>query len=202
MKNGEDAEALEPVPGQARSPAFGMRILGIGGSKRARRFGAVIDAIQAGDDVMGHDSPLQLTRAELRTIQHNLRDMHGRHSSTAKHLLLRLTDAKAGKPESLIAAGNMTVEHVLPKKLSAKSQWREWHPDPERRERCTDSLGNLVLVTKDQNDKAGNHDFARKLDIYFNTPGAPAVALNEDLRGRTAVEGARDRERARRACSS
>ena len=32
---------------------FGIRILGIGGSKRACRFGAVIDAIQAGRDVMG-----------------------------------------------------------------------------------------------------------------------------------------------------
>jgi hypothetical protein len=77
------------------------------------------------------------------------------------------------------------VEHVLPKKLSANSQWRDWHPDPENRERCTDSLGNLVLVTKDQNDKAGNSDFERKLQVYFNTRGAPAVAINEDLRGKT-----------------
>ena len=46
-------------------------------------------------------------------------------------------------------------------------------------------LGNLVLVTKTQNDRAGNLDFARKLDIYFNFPGAPIPILNEDLRGRT-----------------
>ena len=134
---------------------------------------------------MGKDSPLQLTRAELRTIQHNLRDMHGRHASTAKHLLQRLRDAKAGKPQSLSLPDNMTVEHVLPKKFGAKSQWRSWHPDPADRERCTESLGNLVLVTKDQNDRAGNHEFARKLEVYFNTRGAPAVALNEDLRDRT-----------------
>jgi Protein of unknown function (DUF1524) len=42
-----------------------------------------------------------------------------------------------------------------------------------------------VLVTKDQNDKAGNADFARKLQVYFNTRGAPAVAVNENLRGQT-----------------
>jgi hypothetical protein len=102
--------------------------------------------------------------------------MHGRHASTAKHLLLRLTDAKAGKPQSSSLPSNMTVEHVLPKKLRAHSQWRDWHPDPEVRERCTDSLGNLVLVTKDQNDKAGNHEFARKLEVYFETRGAPAVS--------------------------
>ena len=38
---------------------------------------------------------------------------------------------------------------------------------------------------KGQNDRAGNLDFARKLEVYFNTPGAPAPILNEDLRGRT-----------------
>jgi Protein of unknown function DUF262/Protein of unknown function (DUF1524) len=185
LRNGQDAAALERFLAKLDRLAFGIRILGIGGSKRSRRFGAVIDAIEAGRDVMGSESPLQLTRAELRTIQHNLRDMHGRHATTAKLLLLRLTDAKAGMPQSLSLPGNMTVEHVLPKKLSARSHWRNWHPDPEDRERCTDSLGNLVIVTKDQNDKAGNHDFARKLQVYFNTRGAPAVALNEDLRGRT-----------------
>ena len=185
MKHGEDAEALERFLAKLDRLAFGIRILGIGGSKRAGRFGEVIDAIQTGRDVMGSDSPLRLTRAELRTIEHNLRDMHGRHASTAKQLLLRLTDAKAGKPQSLSLPSKMTVEHVLPKKLSAGSPWRDWYPNPEERERCTDSLGNLVLVTKEQNDKAGNHDFARKLQVYFDTRGAPAVALNENLRGQT-----------------
>jgi hypothetical protein len=184
-KYGDDARGLERFLSKLDRLAFGIRILGIGGSKRAGRFGAVIDAIQAGRDVMGDDSPLQLTRAELRTIQHNLGDMHGRHASTAKHLLLRLTDAMAGKPQSLSLPGNMTVEHVLPKKLSSASAWRSWHPDPEERERCTNSLGNLVLVTKDQNDKAGNHEFARKLEVYFETRGAPAVALNAGLRGKS-----------------
>ena len=184
MKNGKDAGALERFLASLDRLAFGVRILGIGGSKRARRFGSVIDAIESGRDVMGKDGPLQLTRAELRTIQHNLRDMHGRHASTAKHLLLRLTDAKVGRPESSLLPATMTVEHVLPKKFGGSSEWRRWHPDPADRELCTDSLGNLVLVTKDQNDKAGNHELARKLDAYFNTPGAPVVSLNEDLRGR------------------
>jgi hypothetical protein len=198
MKNGEDSGALLQFLAKLDRLAFGIRILGIGGSKRVGRFGAVIDAIQDGRDVLGRDSPLQLSRPELRTIQHNLRDMHGRNPSTAKHLLLRLTDLKAGRPQSSSLPGNMTVEHVLPKKLSAGSQWRDWYPDPEDRERCTDSLGNLVLVTKDQNDKAGNRDFARKLQVYFNTRGAPAVAINEDLRGKTewkpAEIGAREAE--------
>ena len=184
-KYGENAEGLNRFLAKLDRLALGIRILGIGSSKRAYRFGAVIDAIQAGRDVMGSDSPLQLTRHELKTIQHNLGDMHGRHASTAKHLLLRLTDALAGKPQSFTFPSNMTVEHVLPRRAGAGSEWRKWLPDPAERETCTDSLGNLVLVTKDQNDKASNREFARKLEIYFNTPDAPSVALNESLRGRT-----------------
>jgi len=184
MKHGNDARALELFLARLDRLAFGVRILGIGGSKRARRFGAVIDAIQSGRDVMGKEGPLQLTRAELRTIQHNLRDMHARHASTAKHLLLRLNDAKAGKPVSSSFPDDMTVEHVLPKKFGRGSEWRRWHPDAVDRELCTDCLGNLVLVTKDQNDRAGNRELGHKLDVYFNTANAPVVALNADLHGR------------------
>jgi 5-methylcytosine-specific restriction endonuclease McrA len=133
---------------------------------------------------MGKEGPLQLTRTELRTIQHNLRDMHARHASTAKHLLLRLNDAKAGKPVSSSLPDDMTVEHVLPKKFGRGSEWRRWHPDAVDRELCTDCLGNLVLVTKDQNDRAGNRELGHKLDVYFNTANAPVVALNADLHGR------------------
>ncbi len=142
-------------------------------------------AIIEGRDLEGPGSPLELTRAELKTIEHNLRDLHVRNAPAAKHLLLRLGDLKAGTPQSSTFPDDMTVEHVLPRKLSASSQWRGWYPDPEVRDACTHSLGNLVLVTKAQNDRASNLDFARKLDIYFNTPGAQIPILNEDLRGRT-----------------
>ena len=112
--------------------------------------------------------------------------MHGRHASTAKHLLLRLTDAIAGKPQSSVAAGQHDGRARAAQEARRQAaSGATGIPIPTERERCTDSLGNLVLVTKDQNDKAGNHEFARKLEVYFNTRGAPAVALNEGLRGRT-----------------
>jgi hypothetical protein len=185
LERGEDAEGLARFLHRLDRLAFGVKILGIGGSKRARRFALVAAAIADGSDLDGPGNPLELTRPELKTIEYNLRDLHLRNAPAAKHLLLRLGDVKAGAPESSTLPGDMTVEHVLPRKLSATSQWRGWHLDPEIRDRCTQSLGNLVLVTKTQNDRAGNLDFARKLDIYFNFPGAPIPILNEDLRGRT-----------------
>jgi len=186
LNKGQDALGLERFLARLDRLAFGTRVLGIGGSKRARRFGAVVAAVRDGRDLNTRDSPLEFSRQELRTIQHNLRDLHARSPSVAKQLLQRLTDIRARQPQSLSLPHDMTVEHVLPRKLKvSNSQWRKWHPDPEDRELCTESLGNLVLVTKAQNDKASNHDLARKVDVYFNASGAPAVAINEDLRGRT-----------------
>ena len=185
LQRGEDAKGLERFLHRLDRLAFGVKILGIGGSKRVRRFGLVATAIAEGGDLEGAGSPLELTRAELKTIEHNLRDLHVRNAPAAKHLLLRLGDLKAGMPQSSMLPEDITVEHVLPRKLSASSQWRGWYPDPEIRDACTHSLGNLVLVTKSQNDRASNLDFARKLEVYFNTPGAPIPILNEHLRGRT-----------------
>lgn len=163
--------------------ALGIRLLGLGAHKRASWFGAVTAAIRNGDDLRAATGVLNFSRQDVRTIEYNLRDLHARDASTAKHLLLRLTDQLAGAPQSFSFPDNMSVEHVLPRKSSPNSQWRGWFPDPGEREVYTESLGNLVLVTKAQNDRAGNQDFARKLEVYFKTPGAPLPALNEGLRG-------------------
>ena len=79
--------------------AFGMRILAIGGSKRATpvRRGCA-SAVRDDEDLDGPHSPLEFTRQELRTIQHHLRDLHARNASTAKQLLLRLNDVGPAGP--------------------------------------------------------------------------------------------------------
>jgi hypothetical protein len=182
LERGEDPARLAWFLGAIDRLALGIRILGSGGNRRARRFGAVVAAIRGGSDLRGSDSPLAFARQEQRAIVHNLGDLHARNSPVAKHLLLRLCDVIAGEPLSLSLPIDMTVEHVLPRKLSARSEWRTWFSDPEEREQCTEALGNLVLVTKAQNDKASNLTFARKQEIYFNTPGVPVALINEDLR--------------------
>jgi hypothetical protein len=185
LEKGRDPAGLRSFLAKLDRLAFGVRLLGIGASKRVHRFAAVVSSIRRGRDLDAPDSPLVFSRQEVRTMQYNLRNVHGLNASTAKHLLMRLTDAKSGRPESALLPNKMTVEHVLPKKLGTSSPWRMWFADPTEREQCTDCLGNLVLVTKDQNDRASNLGFARKLDVYFNSPGEPILAINTDLRGRT-----------------
>jgi hypothetical protein len=181
MQKGKDAGELAWFLGQLDRLAYGMRILGHGSRRRISRFGAVVHAIRNGRDLRNQASPLHLTREELRTIHHNLRDLHDRSAPIAKLVLLRLNDQIAGSPQNLDPK-TMTVEHLLPRKPGANSQWRTWFTDPGERDKFTESLGNLVLMTKDQNDKAGNLDFERKKNVLFNTPGAPVVAVNDHVR--------------------
>jgi hypothetical protein len=112
----------------------------------------------------------------------------------AKLVLLRLNDLMAGRPQDL-AIEDFTVEHLLPRKPGTNSLWRQWFPDPAERGRCMESLGNLVLMTKAQNDKAGNLDFARKQDVLFKAGGAPPLPVNEYVRRQSEWKAEQIRER-------
>lgn len=160
--------------------AYGMRLLGIGSDKRASRYKAVLDAIRSGT-LDAPAGPLELSRDEQRLIAFNLRALHGRSQIACKLVLLRLNDAIAGSPQKL-DPGELTVEHVLPQKPARESQWREWFPDAEERERCTQSIGNLILVSRHKNEQARNLELARKLEIYFEA-GIPQPAITRDIEG-------------------
>ncbi len=165
-----DAARLEAFLARFDRLSFGLRLLGIGADKRLARNAALLQRVREGQSIDAPDSPLEFTREECRNIHYNLRNMHARSQLTCKLLLLRLNDELSGDPQRLDPT-NYTVEHVLPQKPGRNSQWRVWFPDTEVREAATQSLGNLILVTRDQNDKARNLEFSRKLEAYFARPG-------------------------------
>ncbi|RTL71708.1 MAG: DUF262 domain-containing protein [Hyphomicrobiales bacterium] len=160
--------------------AYGFKIFGLGTAKRGTRFAAITAALRRGEDVLAPGGPMALSGQEERTIRYNLRDLHARAPAIAKLVLLRLNDRVAGAPQR-IDPDTLTVEHVLPRKHGPQSKWRQWFAEPQERAACTESLGNLILVTKAQNDRAANLELERKQAIYFNG-GAPVAALNEVLR--------------------
>ena len=173
---------LAPFLRRLERLAYGMRLLGIGVDKRAVRWRAVIEAMRSGK--LGHPgNPLELTRDEQRLIAFNLRALHARNQLACKLVLLRINDALAGAPQGL-DPGAFTVEHVLPQKPARSSQWREWFPDPDERERCTQSLGNLILVPRHRNEAARNLELARKLEIYFEG-GIDLPRITRDIEGLT-----------------
>ena len=194
LKRGDDAAELAWFLAALDPLAYGLRILNIGTKRRVGRLATVVQAIRQGQDLRGPASPLRLTREEQGTIHYNLRDLHARSAPMAKLVLLRLNDQIAGRPQNL-AIDDLTVEHLLPRKPGANSRWREWFPDPAERGRCTKSLGNLVLMTKAQNDKAGNQDFARKREVMFKSGGALEPPINDYVRRQPEWQAGQIRER-------
>lgn len=159
-----------------------LRLLGMGTDKRLARFYAVVLAIRRGTALDARNNPLQLSREEHRNIVYNLRNLHARSPLTCKLVLLRLNDALGGAPQRLSPA-DYTVEHILPQKPGRTSAWRSLFPSAEEREACTNSIGNLVLVTREQNDRARNADLARKLEVFFRAPGVAVPHITAELEG-------------------
>ncbi len=151
-----------------------LRLLCFGTNKRKRRFAEVVDLIMSGAPIKTSEPPFKLSREEIRNLGYHLRSPYKRDQGVCKLLLLRLNDEMT-RSTTLLDPGDYSVEHVLPQRPGATSEWRRWFPDAEERELCTESIGNLVVVTQKQNDRARNQEFGRKREIYRGTVDDPPV---------------------------
>jgi len=157
-----------------------LRLLCMGTGKRVRRFAAVVELIKSHAPVRPGEGPFKLTRDEIRNIGYHLRSLYRRDQQVCKLLLLRLND-EISRSTTVLDPRDYSVEHVLPQRPASVSEWRRWFADAEEREICTESLGNLVVVTQKQNDRARNQDFSRKQEIYRGTVDDPPVlAITRD----------------------
>ncbi len=151
-----------------------LRILCIGAGKRNRRLADVVQLIKSRAPVQPGEGPFALTRDEVRNVSYHLRSMYRRDAQVCKQLLLRLND-ELSRSTTVLDPKDYSVEHVLPQRPGASSEWRRWFADGEEREMCTESLGNLVAVTQKQNDRARNQEFSRKREIYRGGVDDPPV---------------------------
>ena len=158
-----------------------MRLLCAGTGKRVRRFADIVDAIKSGQPLIESHAAFQLSREESRSIAFHLKDMHKRGPKICKLLLMRLGDVLAGTLSDA-DPDLYTIEHILPQRPSASSEWRRLFPTAEERAQCVESLGNLVLISQTQNDKARNASFAVKKVIYADAhETAPLHAITRDV---------------------
>ncbi|HVZ05674.1 DUF262 domain-containing HNH endonuclease family protein [Hyphomicrobium sp.] len=160
------------------------RLLCAGSGKRARRFAELIKAIRAGELLDTTHPVLQVTRDEVRSIAFHLRDLHKRNPKVCRLLLMRLSD-EMGDSALNIDPDLYTIEHVLPQRPAASSAWRRSVPSAEERGEIVDCLGNLVLITQQENDKARNASWDEKKKIYGTTASsvAPLLAITRDVLG-------------------
>jgi hypothetical protein len=168
--------------GEIERLAILTRLLCSGSGKRVRRFADLIKVMRSDEPLSAAHPILQMTRDELRSIAFHLRDLHKRNAKVCRLLLLRLSD-EMGDTSLRIDPDLYTIEHVMPQRPSASSTWRQNVPSAEERGELVDCLGNLVLITQQENDKARNASWAEKREIYGKTASdaAPLLAITRDV---------------------
>ena len=154
-------------------------------NERIERYGKVLDAIEQGTDLYHSDSPLQLSDAECQSFVKELNgDIYLQIPKRRLFLLLRLdsalSDGSASYDHSVIS-----IEHVLPQNPPASSQWCEWFPTQELRDRWVHRLGNLLLLNHKKNSSASNYSFEKKKKAYFTKGGVSPFPLTTQAVGKT-----------------
>jgi hypothetical protein len=151
-------------------------------TRRVERYGQVLAAIEAGDDLFAASSPLQLTSAERAETLDRLAGEIYTVTRIRLYILLRLDSALSTGGASYDYP-MLTVEHVLPQNPPDGSNWKSAFADEER-EFWVHRLANLVLLTSRKNSEASNLEFATKKTKYFVTAtGVSPFALTTQVLG-------------------
>ena len=90
-------------------------------------------------------------------------EVYGRRYTYA---LLMLLEYKYKDKSEWREFGTISIEHILPQKPNANSQWvRDFNE--EQRNYYTHRIGNLCLIGRKKNSSLGNLDYQEKLKRYF-----------------------------------
>ncbi len=150
--------------------------------KRQSRYGRLLGVIQDGAELTHPSSPLELTQQEREETLGALgSDLYLMPPKPRNYVLLRLDTLLAGTGAAYDYK-TITVEHVLPRNPAAGSEWLRWWPDQQQRARWQHRLGNLALLSRVKNDRAGNQEFALKKATYFTLKdGVSPFALTTQI---------------------
>lgn len=169
----ETPAACERLLAEIDRVAHLQRLLCLGAGRRKKRFSDITAAIRHDSEPTASQSVFSFSREEVRNLAFHLKDLHKRNQKICKLLLLRLNDEMTGTMGN-VELDKLTVEHVLPQRPPKASEWRQWFPSADERSHYTETLGNLVLVSQSQNDKARNALFADK-KLIFASPAPLAI---------------------------
>ena len=156
--------------------AYGLFIRRANINERIDRYAQVISTIESEDGLLDENSPLRLSADERTEILERLNGDIYSQVRLRTPLLLRLDSVVAEEGASYLHP-IVSIEHVLPQSPEENSQWVEWFPDEEERNRWTHRLANLVLLSRRKNSRASNYEFERKKSEYFQRRGTTNFAL-------------------------
>lgn len=174
-----DAEAAQRFFQALDRFVFACELGVIDNRLREKRYSAATAGGRDARQLCGPGGALELTESEHTRFIATLN--RSRKRDRQRRLLLIRVEAAMPGGSILEMTDDVTAEHILPKGSSA--WWDERFPDPQLRVEAANMLGNLTLITHDQNKRADNRSYPEKRRVFFETPGAPVHALTRDTRG-------------------
>lgn len=150
-------------------------------NRRYRRYAEIIDAIQRDADLFEDGGALQLTFEEKKEVRVAINGPIYLQPRVVRPLLLRLNDLRTDG--AIHDYGKtISVEHVLPQNPNRDSEWLRWFPNLDDRSRWTNSVANLVLLSRKKNTQARNYEFDKKKETYFSSKnGVTTFALTVEV---------------------
>lgn len=164
----QEPAALEAFLRGLERLATAMMIRGTDPNLVLDRYTAVIEATRAGPDKAL--AALELTQKERTEARKGIQDARfGMRDRFRMPLLLKLNDLSAKEVQD-IPPKSVSCEHVLPRNVPAGSPWRGIFRSADGRRfeghRYVHLLGNLTVLTHEDNQLADTHPFAFKRAIF------------------------------------
>jgi hypothetical protein len=155
---------------------FGCELSVIDNTVREDRFSLTLK--QVGDQaVYEPGGPLDLDESERLDFIERL-NRSAKVDRQRRMLMIRIEAALPGG-KVLSRRGDITVEHVLP--AGGAPWWDARFPDRVLRQDAANLLGNLVLITRRQNQRADNKSYPEKREVYFKSKNVPIHAVTRDI---------------------
>lgn len=158
--------------------AFACELSVIDTRAQEGRYKRAMQGVADDKALYGNGGALELTDAEHRKLIATLN--RSRKRDRQRRLLLLRIEAALPGGDLVEMTDDATVEHIMPKGSSA--YWNERFPDQVRRNDVCHLIGNLTLITHEQQKLADAKSYPDKRKVFFETPGAPVRKLSEDLR--------------------
>lgn len=160
-----------------------MRMTSYDINHRIDRYARLISDLQDENDESIYGESIELSASEQNAFISELNsDIYKMTGAKRNYLILRL-DAFMSDSAASYKSNVLSIEHVLPQKVSSGSEWERTWTDPDERSYWLNKIGNLIPLTKRHNSKAQNYDFSTKKEKYFkNTDaGVTSYALATDV---------------------
>jgi hypothetical protein len=145
-------------------------------NNRIDRYGTILDEIAKDISKTATIPSLEASADEKQCATDAISgDVYNMSPAQKRTFVLLRLDAALSSGEATYDFATITVEHILPQTLDARSKWLEWWPNPTTRNQAVHSLGNLALLNRRQNSAASNWEFDKKKQKYYQkkTGGSP-----------------------------